>query len=109
MRNNLEKIADEETNFNRYHISLVQNCKRRLSKVSVKLISALDRNTKESFVNELKNNFLRNYIDLFNDTSTISLQDLEQYRKDFQKTIQSIDETFKIELNCLNLLYNYIS
>lgn len=74
---------------------MVQNCKRRLSKVSVKLINALDKNSKESFLNEIKNNFLRNYIDLFNDSSAISLQDLDLYRKDYQKTIQSIEEIFK--------------
>lgn len=67
-----------------------------MSKVSVKLMNALDKNTKESFVNELKNNFLRNYIDLFNENAMISIEDLELYRKDFQKTIQSIYETFKI-------------
>jgi hypothetical protein len=61
----------------------------------VKLINALDKNSKESFLNEIKNNFLRNYIDLFNDSSAISLQDLELYRKDYQKTIQSIEEIFK--------------
>ena len=80
-----------------------------MSKVSVKLMNALDRNIKESFVNEMKNNFLRNYIDLFNDNTTISMQDLELYRKDFQKTIQSIYETFKVQLNCLELLIKYIS
>ena len=44
-----------------------------MSKVSVKLMNALDRNIKESFVNEMKNNFLRNYIDLFNDNTTINM------------------------------------
>ena len=80
-----------------------------MSKVSVKLMNALDRNIKESFVNEMKNNLLRNYIDLFNDNKTIGMQDLELYRKDFQKTIQSIYETFKVQLNCLDLLFKYIS
>lgn len=62
--------------------------------------------SRESLVNEAKNELLRNYIDRFND-GRMSERELEAYQQDCQRTLHAIAQIFRQELHCFSLLLQF--
>lgn len=107
LRDTLEEVSEEERKYNKYQEANEELIRKRLIKVGDKLLENMGKAGRRSLVEEEKNDLLRKYIDIFNN-SLVKEKELSNYRKDVGKAAKNTLAVFINEKRCCLLLGEYL-
>ncbi len=110
LKDNLCLITENERRYNSLQYNLALNLKKKITKLLLKLLESLESKEKSGFVEVQKNLLVSRYIDVFHGVeSKVGQKQSGNYKKDFTKSLKSIEDYFKDEILCFEGLLTYLS